>query len=138
MKKTFNSPVGATIIIITSVVFGIIFITMLVIKDYTGSIVVALPAALLLHLFLTTKYIISGTELQVKSSFFINTKIDIGTITKVTPTNSILAAPALSLDRLEIFYNRFDSIVISPNNKVEFIAALKEINNTIIVTDPKS
>jgi len=50
------------------------------------------------------------------------------------PTNSILSAPALSFDRIEIFYNRFDSIVISPGDNAAFIADLKEINSAIVAS----
>jgi len=39
-----------------------------------------------------------------------------------------------SLDRLEIFYNRFDSVVISPEDKAGFIAELTKLNPEIEVT----
>lgn len=43
----------------------------------------------------------------------------------------MLSSPALSLDRLEVFYNKFDSVIISPQNKEDFIVALQNINPAI-------
>ena len=68
--------------------------------------------------------------LKVKCSFFV---IDIATITKIENTNSVLSAPALSMDRIEVFYNKYDSVVISPGDKAGFIARLKETNPEVIV-----
>jgi hypothetical protein len=83
------------------------------------------------YLIATTYYTITGNILNVHCGFFYNTDIDIATIKSIAETNSAFSAPALSLDRIEILYNKYDSIVISPPNKTEFIAALKAINGRI-------
>lgn len=54
-------------------------------------------------------------------------------IRKIEETRNPISAPAPSLNRLEIFYNRFDSIVISPKDKPEFIANLIKLNPEIEV-----
>jgi hypothetical protein len=46
-------------------------------------------------------------------------------------TAGLLCSPALSLDRIEIFYNKFDSVIASPENKADFVAELKSINPAI-------
>jgi hypothetical protein len=46
-----------------------------------------------------------------------------------------MSSPALSLDRIEIFYNKFDSVIISPKNKADFVAELKSINPAIEYLD---
>jgi hypothetical protein len=88
--------------------------------------------AFVVHLFATTYYTIDGAELKVRSGFLIHITIDINTITKIVPARSILSAPAVSLDRLEVFYNKYDSVVVSPLDKAGFIAGLKEINEKIV------
>jgi hypothetical protein len=86
-------------------------------------------------MFSTTYYTISGSTLRIKSGFIINIVVDIGAISKITPTRNMLSSPALSLDRLEIFYNKYDSVLISPDDKIEFAKQLKSINADISITD---
>jgi len=68
----------------------------------------------------------------VKCGFVINIRIDIATITKIEPTNTMLSSPALSFDRIEVFYNKYDSVIISPGDKAGFIAKLQQINPAIV------
>ncbi|MEG0697900.1 MAG: PH domain-containing protein, partial [Algoriella sp.] len=68
-----------------------------------------------------------------KSGFLVNKKIDINSITKISKTNNPISSPALSLDRIEIFYNKYDSVIISPKNEQEFIQDLQKINSSIII-----
>ncbi|WP_174236930.1 PH domain-containing protein, partial [Mucilaginibacter sp. L196] len=42
------------------------------------------------------------------------------------------SAPALSTDRVEIFYNQNDSVLISPKDQAEFIERLKAVNGEIV------
>ena len=63
--------------------------------------------------------------------FIVNDKIEILKIRKIEKTNSILSSPALSLDRIAIFYNKYDEVYISPKDRDNFIKDLLEINPTI-------
>ena len=56
---------------------------------------------------------------------FSTQSIPLKDIIHITPTNSMLSAPALSLDRIEIRYEG-GSIVISPKDKDEFYRAIQE------------
>lgn len=60
-------------------------------------------------------------------------KIKIAAIRKIKETRTPISAPAPSLDRLEIFDNRFDSVIISPKNKSGFISLFNEVNPMIDV-----
>lgn len=81
----------------------------------------------------SNRYIIEGNILNIKCGFFINEKVNIMDIIKIVPTNSFLAAPAASLDRIAIYLKKQRSpVVISPKNKYEFINQLKSINPDII------
>ena len=86
-----------------------------------------------IYLSFTTHYTIDGKNLIVKSGFLVNKTIAISSIKKITETNSLLSAPAMSLDRLEISYGKFDDIIISPKEKQVFITHLLELHPAILV-----
>lgn len=79
----------------------------------------------------TTRYIIEENQLIVKSLWIVNNRIDISKIRKIEKTNSVLSSPALSLDRIAIYYNKFDEVYISPKEKQDFLNNLLEINPNI-------
>ena len=81
-------------------------------------------AILLLVIFFNIKYSFSEDELFVKNGFSTQS-IPLKDITHIIPTNSMLSAPALSLDRIEIKY-KGGSIVISPKDKEGFYRAIQE------------
>ena len=81
-------------------------------------------AILLLLIFFNVKYSLSDDELFVKNGFSTQS-IPLKDIIYIIPTNSMLSAPALSLDRIEIRYEG-GSIVISPKDKEGFYHAIQE------------
>lgn len=98
-------------------------------------LIAAVPIFLFVtYLNRTTAYTIAGTTLNVRCGFLINTDVDINKIKSITKTNSMLSAPAWSTDRIEINYNTYDSVVVSPPDKVQFIADLRAINPQINVS----
>lgn len=103
-------------------------------ESWPGIFILLILALFIFHLFRNTNYKITDNQLYIKSGFIYQSKIDINQIKKISHTRSILSAPALSFDRLEILYNKFDSVIISPENKEEFVAELKKINPRIQIT----
>ena len=81
-------------------------------------------AILLLLIFFNIKYSLSEDELFVKNGFSTQS-IPLKDITHIIPTNSMLSAPALSLDRIEIKY-KGGNIVISPKDKEGFYHAIQQ------------
>ena len=81
-------------------------------------------AILLLLIFFNIKYSLSDDELFVKNGFSTQS-IPLNDITHIIPTNSMLSAPALSLDRIEIRYEG-GSIVISPKDREGFYRAIQQ------------
>ncbi|MFK8269692.1 PH domain-containing protein [Capnocytophaga stomatis] len=82
-------------------------------------------------------YIISGENLFV-SAAFINRIIDVKTIRKIEKSNNFIAtgtdrATAPSNKALEILYNKYETIKVSPENESDFIKDLLEINPNIKV-----
>ena len=81
----------------------------------------------------TTRYIIKENQLIVKSMWIVNERIEISKIRKIEKSNSILSSPALSLDRIALYYNKYDEVYISPKEKQDFLNNLLEINPRIEV-----
>lgn len=80
-----------------------------------------------------TKYIIARGILEVRSGILKKKKIFIDEIHSIRFTKNPIAAPALSINRIEINYNQYDTILISPKNSKHFINELIKINPKIKV-----
>lgn len=98
-----------------------------------GWVIAILTTALLANMYFQTYYEIDTTQatLRIKGGIMVHETLAIKDIRKIEETNNPLSAPALSIDRLEIHFNKFDSLLISPKNKKEFIADLQQINPEI-------
>lgn len=88
-------------------------------------------AIFLIPPFLNTYYKIVQDKLWIQSGWLYKKSIDIQKIRKVTSSRAIVSAPALSLQRLEIFYNAYDSVLVSPKKEAEFLNALTQLNPLI-------
>lgn len=109
--------------------------TIMILKEkewFVGGILLA-TLIFTIHLFSTTFYTIHEGYLIVKAGFLVNKKIDIQEITKAVKSRSLLSSPALSLDRLEITYRKYDSVLISPKDKEGFVKDLLDLNSKIVV-----
>ena len=76
-------------------------------------------------LWLSTYYVIDENNLLVKYGPF-KKVVPLHTITSVRKTNNPFSSPALSLKRLEILYGQYDTVLISPKDRDEFIKILAE------------
>ena len=87
------------------------------------------------YMFARLRYVINEEQLKIGTGILPGkTTIDIKTIKSVSKSNNPLSSPALSLKRLEIKYgNNFDYVLISPNNRQEFVNDLLAINPDIVV-----
>ncbi len=97
------------------------------------SLGVVLPIILILFVLTTITYTVKDGELKVRVGGLLYRRIQIRTIKKIEKTRTILSAPAASLDRIIIYYNRYDEIVLSPKDKEQFIADLQKENPSIEV-----
>lgn len=120
-------------VLIWGVIILMIFI-MITEQNIVVYIVGILNNVLLLWLWFGTSYRIDDEALIVRSGPFKST-IDIKTIKKLKDTKTLLAGPALSLDRIEIQYKTYDTVIVSPKDKIEFIETLLIKNNSIEVDD---
>lgn len=85
------------------------------------------------YTLLSNRYIIHQNKLEIKGGVLYRLSIDISQIKKIEKSNSLWSSPAASLDRLEILYNKWDSVLISPEGKEDFVSQLKQIHPDIIV-----
>ncbi|MCG5225520.1 PH domain-containing protein [Acinetobacter pittii] len=75
-----------------------------------------------------TYYVVENNTLMIKSLVF-RWKINIDDITQIEPTHNPLSSPALSLDRLKIYYiknEKIATVMISPKNKEAFLQAINK------------
>ncbi len=96
------------------------------------AIIIIPVVAFVLYVFLDIIYRINDKgELLIKCNFLINLVIDISTIKFVKKTRNPISSPAASLDRIEIKYGKWDSVIISPKDKSRFVEELLKINPNI-------
>ena len=85
-------------------------------------------------LYFTTYYKIQN-DILIISMFFYKVKIKISDIRAIKYSNSFIKTnlykPGFHYKGIEIFYNKFDDIFISPENKEKFIQLLLEHNPNI-------
>jgi len=134
--KRFYSKVGLEVVIPIGVILGVTGTMMVIQEAWPGVAILLITLLFIVHLITTTFYQIDGNKLQIKSGFIVNKLIAIDSIRKIQKSNSLFSSPAASLDRLEVFYNKYDSVLISPKYKQEFLAELRKINPAIEINIP--
>ncbi|MBX2895213.1 MAG: PH domain-containing protein [Cyclobacteriaceae bacterium] len=134
--KRFYSKIGLEIVIPLVLIFGITGTIMVMQGAWLGVAIHLFSMLLISHLITNTYYQIEDDKLRIKSGFIINKFIAIDAIRKIQKSNNIFSSPAASLDRLEIFYNKYDSVLISPKHKQEFLDELRKVNPAIEIIVP--
>lgn len=134
MKTIYTSKIGLELAIPITLAFVIPIIYGLTQQQTMVAVIFLTVAyAFIAHLFITTKYTVHNHTLIVSCSFLYKKVIDIHAIQQVIETNNPLSSAATSLDRLEIKFNKKQSILISPKLKKEFVTHIVAINPTIEV-----
>lgn len=131
--KVYKSKIDKWLFGVLLVVLIVPTVLILQEKEWFAGAVMLATLLFVLYMFNTTFYCINSDLLAVKSGFLVNKKIDIQQITKVKSSRSLLSSPALSLDRLELQYGKYDSVLISPKDKEGFVTDLLAINGEIVV-----
>ena len=75
----------------------------------------------------STKYIVKEEIIMITSGP-VKKRIFIRDINRISNTKNPIAAYALSFDRLEIVYGSYETEIISPKNKEQFINLVKSKN----------
>lgn len=135
MKKVYKSGVSWGLLGFLYLVFGLVIFLLSYQSKWIG-LAFSLPLMIFVtHMFLSTRYTIKDDDvLIIQSGFLFHQKIPIQKIIKLQDTSSILSSPAASLKgRIEIKYNKWDIVIISPKDKQNFIDHLLRINPEIAV-----
>jgi len=136
MTKKYPSKVSYGLLIFIFLVFYGPLIPDLVKGDISGKMIgligfLSLIFAFVLHLFFGTYYTIENNKLKIRCGIFSYKPIEIDKIKEVSKTKNIISSPAPSFDRIEIKYGKFDEIIISPKDKLNFANHLAIINPNI-------
>lgn len=136
MKKEYTSKVSYGILLFIFLIFYAPIIFELSINGLDGKMAIligflTLIFIFILHFFLNTKYSIENKELKIKCGIIAFKPIAIETIKEISKTKSIMSSPAPSFDRIEIKYEKFNTVIISPKNKYDFAKDLVKINPNI-------
>ena len=139
MKTVYPTKVSATLVLIISLIMGCILVPYAIKSLWIPFTIILILHFLLLFMLANIKYVITESQLIIDQSLgkWGKEVIDISTIKSIEPTHTILSAPASSLDRLRISYNKYDDIIISPRRKEEFIRQLQSINPQIVFKEKK-
>ena len=134
MKKVYKSKIELAVLIPLAAVLVGAEAYMLFNQIWIAAVLIALVSLFFLYIYMKTGYELTSDEkLKIRSGFLYNKEIYVKSIKKVRHARDNMASPALSLDRLEIQYNRYDRVLISPDHETEFISRLKEVNPRILV-----
>ena len=127
MEK-FKSKIDLWLVVLLVLIFGFQLTQLASGQKWATFIFTLSVGAFIVHLFANTFYEIENDKLRIKSGFLVNSLIEIKNIKKISETFNVMSSPALSLDRIEIFYGKNNSILISPKDKSGFFEAIKSIN----------
>lgn len=135
----YRSRVDAVIaLMLVTPICGVAYLLVAGRRDGVGTptLLVATFAAVILligWIVLDTSYELTEAHLVVRSGPQ-RFRIPLATIRRVRRSHTLIAAPALSLRRLEIDHGRGGLAVISPDREGEFLARLRERAPSIELT----
>jgi hypothetical protein len=129
----YKSKIGLEIVIPLVIILGGTSFLMIYKNSWFGLFIISLVVVFISHMLLTTFYKVDKNILTIKCGFLFNKEIEIKKIKKIEETNNILSSPAASLDRLAIFIDKYEPIMVSPKDKEGFIKELIQINADIEV-----
>ncbi|MBN9654056.1 PH domain-containing protein [Halobacillus sp. GSS1] len=99
-------------------------------RDPLGYVFGGLSIVVLLWIWFQTGYKVKNGDLLIHSGP-LRKRIKIRDITKVKSIKSPMYAPALSLEKLEIFHENNKTTLVSPQNEQAFIEVIKNENTKL-------
>lgn len=99
--------------------------------QYIEVIVEAVLVLFILATFLSLRYTIDGDKLYISEYGFRIHTYDINKLVSITPTRTLLSAPAASLKRIKLDFGCGSPLVISPAGQEEFIAGILRVNPSV-------
>lgn len=130
---TFKSKVDKKLLLPVVVICGILM--MLSLAEFLWPLMIVSVGlfAFVYLIFHRIRYHINGYEMTITTLGIRNYKFDIRNIKTITETNNPMSSPAASLDRLDLRISKLGSVLVSPEDKEDFIKLLLSINPEIQV-----
>jgi hypothetical protein len=132
MEK-YKSKIGIELILFIGLILGFASIVLIIHHALKGLFIIAAVIVFCIYLFKSISYSIDPTHLIINCGFGCKRKIQIDKITKIKETYNPLSSPATSIDIIGIYYSKSGFILISPENKRDFINRLTGLNPGIKV-----
>ena len=132
--KRYNSKIDKGFVWFPSLILIAVALLLIVEKAWLGLPIVIAIALYLIDMFRNTHYSIEDRSLTIVAGRFYKVQIPISSITKIKPSRDPSKAPANSMDRLSIRYTKDGKkkeVLVSPENKEEFMQTIKDINGDI-------
>jgi hypothetical protein len=129
--KVYKSKISLVIILPIIILFVYSLYNCIIYNDLIVNILLLILFLTILYLIFNIIYTIENQNLNVKFGFLFNKNIDVNKISKISETNDLSSSPAASIDRLEILYNKYETVLVSPKDKKGFIQSLLVINPNI-------
>lgn len=138
--KRFKTAYSITLILVVAIPLFAVLIINLLIPSWFGFAFILATVVLFSYTSMQTYYDIDEKNqlLIVRCGKLASKTIKIVSIHKVVDSNSPVKAPAMSFKRLEIRFNKYDSILLSPKDKLGFVKALQVINPDIVYQPQKA
>jgi len=133
MVATFKSKIGLGLVIPLGIILTGVSVQLIIAGAWFGLVIIALVVLFIGHMLFTTYYVVSEGMINIRCGFLVNQNVAIPSIKSISETNNALSSPAASLDRLQIAYGKYDTVMISPKDKAGFIALLKSLKPDIEV-----
>lgn len=128
--STYRSKVDRWLPVSIFSILLIIVVIFLFLQAWLTAGIVLLLILFIAHLFLNTYYTLTVDTLHITCGLLYKKHIPLQTIRKIMPVKSVLSSPALSMDKLLIFFDR-QQVMISPENKEAFLQEIKKLNPSI-------
>lgn len=120
----FRSKIGVELLVIVGIAVGATAYGFVEEHTLIGLLLVGIFVSYFIYMAANTSYWIEDGLLHIRCGLW-KRKIDVARIRKIETSRNLISSPAMSLDRLEIYYDKMDSVVISPKDKIGFVKALK-------------
>lgn len=132
---TFRSKIGFEILIPLTLIISALTAVTIFQEAWGGLFVMIIAIAFISSFYLNTSYQLTSDGQLIITCGFFRSAIAVASIRKIRYIKNILSSPALSIDRLEIHYNKFDSILISPKDRSDFIERIRKLNQDIEISN---
>ena len=134
MRKVYRSKISLRIFLPACLILILGTVLFLGIRLWIPAALCVILLGMLVHLCYHTFYeITSHQKLLIVCGFIYRKELYIHSIRKTRFTHDHSIAPALSTQRVQIFFNRYGSVLISPESPQDFVKALHQIHPRILI-----